>query len=185
MMSLKKLLSFSTAGLLLSGLAGVAHSEYGLNFPEPGSTTAQDIYDIHMLTTYIVTALLVLVFGFVFYSLYAHRKSKGFEADQNFHNSWFGHWSWVIVPVLVLGVDLTIAGKADRLSTRDEGDTQRIPPGGTPGYTVLTVRGEWQARPDLTVSAALENLTDEDYRVHGSGQNEPGLNAVVGLNWKF
>ena len=115
MMSLKKLLSFSTAGLLLSGLAGVAHAEYGLNFPEPGSTTAQEIYDIHMLTTYIVTVLLILVFGFVFYSLYAHRKSKGFEADQHFHKTWFGQWSWVLVPGLVLGVDLTIAGSAQKV----------------------------------------------------------------------
>jgi cytochrome c oxidase subunit 2 len=115
MMSLKKLLSFSTAGMLLSGLAGVAHAEYGLNFPEPGSTTAQEIYDIHMLTTYIVTVLLILVFGFVFYSLYAHRKSKGFEPDQHFHKTWFGNWSWVLVPGLVLGVDLTIAGSAQKV----------------------------------------------------------------------
>jgi cytochrome c oxidase subunit 2 len=114
-MSLKKLLSFSTAGLLLSGLAGVAHAEYGLNFPEPGSTTAQEIYDIHMLTTYIVTVLLVLVFGFVFYSLYAHRKSRGFEPDQHFHKTWFGNWSWVLVPAMVLGVDLTIAGSAQKV----------------------------------------------------------------------
>ncbi len=115
MMSLKKLLSFSTAGLLLSGLAGVARAEYGLNFPEPGSTTAQEIYDIHMLTTYIVTVLLVLVFGFVIYSLYAHRKSRGFEPDQHFHKTWFGNWSWVLVPGLVLGVDLTIAGSAQKV----------------------------------------------------------------------
>ena len=115
MMSFKKLLSFSIAGLLLSGLAGLAHAEYGLNFPEPGSTTAQEIYDIHMLTTYIVTALLVIVFGFVIYSLYAHRKSKGFEADQHFHKTWFGQWSWVLVPGLVLGVDLTIAGSAQKV----------------------------------------------------------------------
>jgi cytochrome c oxidase subunit 2 len=114
MMSLKKLLSFSTAGLLLSGLAGVARAEYGLNFPEPGSTTAQEIYDIHMLTTYIVTVLLILVFGFVFYSLYAHR-SRGFEPDQHFHKTWFGNWSWVLVPGLVLGVDLTIAGSAQKV----------------------------------------------------------------------
>ena len=34
-------------------------------------------------------------------SLYFHRKSRGYEADQNFHKSWFGQWSWVIVPVMV------------------------------------------------------------------------------------
>ncbi len=90
-----------------------AQAEYGLNFPPPAAGVAQEIYDIHMLTMTIATLLLVIVFAFVFYSLYFHRKSRGYVADQNFHNSWFGHWSWVIVPVLVLGVDLTIAGKAD------------------------------------------------------------------------
>ncbi len=90
-----------------------AKAEYGINFPQPAAGVAQEIYDIHMLTMTIATILLVIVFAIVFYSLYFHRKSRGYEADQNFHNSWFGHWSWVIVPVLVLGVDLTIAGKAD------------------------------------------------------------------------
>jgi cytochrome c oxidase subunit II len=90
-----------------------SRAEYGLNFPTPAANVAQEIYDIHMLTMRITTFLLVIVFAFVFYSLYNHRKSRGYQADQNFHNSWFGSWSWVIVPVLVLGVDLTIAGKAD------------------------------------------------------------------------
>ncbi|MEN8167329.1 MAG: cytochrome c oxidase subunit II [Pseudomonadota bacterium] len=101
--------------LLMIGLitASVAQAEYGLNFPEPAGAVAQEIYDIHMLTMQIATFLLIIVFAFVFYSLYFHRKSRGYQADQHFHTSWFGQWSWVFVPVLVLGVDLTIAGKAD------------------------------------------------------------------------
>lgn len=101
--------------LLFVGLAAAttAHAEYGVNFPEPAAGVAREIYDIHMLTMGIATALLVIVFAFVFYSLYFHRKSRGYQADQHFHTSWFGQWSWVFVPILVLGVDLTIAGKAD------------------------------------------------------------------------
>jgi cytochrome c oxidase subunit 2 len=92
---------------------GDAMAEYGLNFPEPAANVAQEIFDIHMMTMGIATFLLIIVFAIVFYSLYFHRKSRGYEADQEFHNSWFGNWSWVIVPMMVLGVDLTIAGKAD------------------------------------------------------------------------
>ena len=114
-MSPKNLLRSLCTCFLLLGLTGVAQAEYGLNFPEPGSTTAQDIYDIHMLTTKIVTVLLILVFGFVIYSLYYHRKSRGYEADQHFHKTWFGNWSWVLVPAMVLGVDLTIAGSAQKV----------------------------------------------------------------------
>ncbi len=80
---------------------------------------------------------------------------------------------------------LNAAEKADNLSTRDESDTQRIPPGGTPSYVTVTLRSGWKLSDTLTISAAIENLTNEDYRIHGSGQNEPGTNVVLGLDWKF
>jgi outer membrane receptor protein involved in Fe transport len=35
------------------------------------------------------------------------------------------------------------------------------------------------------LSLAVENLTDEDYRTHGSGVNEPGRNLVVALQTTF
>ena len=78
---------------------------------------------------------------------------------------------------------LSFADEQDQLSTRDKSDTDRIPPGGTPGYAVLTLRGGWHLSSRLSISAALENLLDEDYRVHGSGINEPGRNLVVSLFW--
>ncbi|OMH30439.1 cytochrome c oxidase subunit II [Motiliproteus sp. MSK22-1] len=93
--------------------SGHTRAEYGLNFPQPAASVAQEIYDIHMLTMQVATALLIIVFSFVFYSLYFHRKSRGYKADQKFHDTWFGHWSWIIVPALVLGVDLTIASNAN------------------------------------------------------------------------
>jgi hemoglobin/transferrin/lactoferrin receptor protein len=37
----------------------------------------------------------------------------------------------------------------------------------------------------LRLFAAVENITDKDYRVHGSGVNEPGTNAVLGLHLTF
>jgi cytochrome c oxidase subunit 2 len=91
-----------------------ARAELGLNFPQPAAGVAQEIYDIHMLTSSIAAILLVIIFGFVIWSLVHHRKSRGYVADQHFHESWFGHWSWVIVPVLVLGIDLTIAHSAQQ-----------------------------------------------------------------------
>lgn len=80
---------------------------------------------------------------------------------------------------------MNAAAKADRLSTRDKADTNRIPPGGTPAYIVPSIRGGWAATDHLTLTLALENLTDEEYRIHGSGVNEPGIHAVLGVsvNW--
>jgi len=79
----------------------------------------------------------------------------------------------------------TLAGKADKLNTRDRADDQRIPPGGTPSYQVFTLRGGWEFKPGWHLTAGLENLTDQAYRVHGSGQNEPGLSFVAALNAEF
>jgi len=79
----------------------------------------------------------------------------------------------------------TAAADADRLSTRDRGDTSRIPPGGTPGYAVLDLRAAWEATEHLTITAAVENLEDLDYRVHGSGLNESGRNLVLAAELKF
>ena len=80
---------------------------------------------------------------------------------------------------------LDAAEKADRLSADDERDTQRIPPGGTPGYAVLTLRGGVTVREDVALTLALENVADEDYRIHGSGVNEPGRNLVLQAEWTF
>jgi hemoglobin/transferrin/lactoferrin receptor protein len=75
------------------------------------------------------------------------------------------------------------ADDADRLSTRDEHDTSRIPPGGTPGYLVFHLAGGWKIGEHAALRLALHNLTDEDYRIHGSGLNRPGRNLVFGLSY--
>lgn len=77
------------------------------------------------------------------------------------------------------------AGLQDRLSANDKKDTQRIPIGGTPGYVVGMLHAGWQARENIELSCGLENLSDESYRSHGSGQNEPGFNAILGakITW--
>ncbi len=72
----------------------------------------------------------------------------------------------------------TMVNNQDRLSLRDRVDTQRIPTRGTPGYTIYSLRGGIKVNEHLNISIAAENLSDKSYRVHGSGQNEPGLNFI-------
>ncbi len=72
------------------------------------------------------------------------------------------------------------AAEENRLSGSDRGDNQRIPSGGTPDYIVYMLHGGWRAAECLELTAGLENISDEDYRNHGSGQNEPGFNAILG-----
>ncbi len=75
------------------------------------------------------------------------------------------------------------AGKQDRLSLKDTQDTTRIPPGGTPGYTVLTLRGGLELGRSLGLVLVVRNLTNADYRIHGSGINEAGLGLELAARY--
>ncbi len=74
----------------------------------------------------------------------------------------------------------------ERITVEDQAaDSQRIPTGGTPGYVTISLRAGWNVNEHLDLLCGVENLTNESYRVHGSGQNESGINGIFGLrlNW--
>ncbi|MCR9245892.1 MAG: TonB-dependent receptor [bacterium] len=77
------------------------------------------------------------------------------------------------------------AEDADKLSFGDLRDSSRIPPGGTPGFTVWHIRGGVNVSDNTTIDVLLENITDVDYRIHGSGQNRPGRNLIIGCATTF
>ncbi len=73
----------------------------------------------------------------------------------------------------------------ERLNASDQRDTQRIPPGGNPGFNWLALRGGCQITEHLSVNLALENLLDSEIRHAGSGSNEGGFGAVIGATVKW
>lgn len=75
--------------------------------------------------------------------------------------------------------------REDRLSLKDQTDTSRIPTDGTPSWNVVNLRGGVRIGERTRLGVSLENLFDENYRIHGSGQNEPGLNVVAVLEVAF
>lgn len=76
---------------------------------------------------------------------------------------------------------VTGAVAADRIHAADQAaDNQRIPTNGTPAYLVPAIYAGWKATDNLELSLGLENISDSDYRVHGSGNNEAGFNAILG-----
>ncbi|MEQ8765892.1 MAG: TonB-dependent receptor [Planctomycetota bacterium] len=72
----------------------------------------------------------------------------------------------------------------NRLSTADESDP-RFPIGGTPTWWTFNLRGAIELTKNLRVALALENIFDQRYRVHGSGLDAPGFNAVVQVEAMF
>jgi hemoglobin/transferrin/lactoferrin receptor protein len=78
------------------------------------------------------------------------------------------------------------ATDADRIHPADQAaDNQRIPTGGTPGYLAYRVQAGWQPIDALELTCGLENIANDDYRIHGSGQNEAGFGAIVGAKVKW
>jgi hemoglobin/transferrin/lactoferrin receptor protein len=81
---------------------------------------------------------------------------------------------------------LLAAATEDRVTAQDQdADKQRIPTHGTPGYIVASLHAGWQVNDHFDLTCGIENLMDEDYRNHGSGQNEPGLSGIIGarVSW--
>jgi hemoglobin/transferrin/lactoferrin receptor protein len=70
-------------------------------------------------------------------------------------------------------------------SEANGGDTQRVPPQGTPGYYVAGMRAGWQVCEYANIGVAVDNILDKDYRVHGSGNNEAGRNFIISLDMRF
>ena len=81
---------------------------------------------------------------------------------------------------------LLAAAREDRFTAADQAaDNQRIPTGGTPAYLVASIHGGYRVNDHLSLTVGLENLTDTDYRNHGSGQNNPGFNAILGATMRW
>ena len=72
-----------------------------LNMPQGVTEVSQAAYDIHMIMMWICTVIGIAVFGFMFYVMYAHRKSRGAVAA-NFHENHVVELIWTIVPALIL-----------------------------------------------------------------------------------
>ena len=82
-------------------------------------------------------------------------------------------------------ISLLVVGEANSLSLKDEVDASRIPSSGTPGYTLLGISGGRKLGESSSVFLAVENLSDTDYRVHGSGLNGTGRNFVISFSHTF
>ncbi len=83
-------------------LFAASHSWAGeINLQPPVTTIAGQIYDMHTLMLLICLVIFIAVFGVMFWSVYAHRKSRGAVAA-NFHENTTVEIAWTIVPVLIL-----------------------------------------------------------------------------------
>jgi cytochrome c oxidase subunit 2 len=91
------------AGIVGATLAASqsALADYAYNLQTPASKVAQDVFQLHNLIMLVCLGIFIVVFGAMFYSLYAHRKSKGHKAA-HFHENTMVEVVWTVIPFVIL-----------------------------------------------------------------------------------
>ena len=95
-----------SAGVLAASLSAVALANdmtTRYNLRTPASEIAENLYTLHNFLLVVCILICVAVFGVMFYSIYAHRKSKGHQ-PANFHESTTLEIAWTVVPFLIVVV---------------------------------------------------------------------------------
>ena len=86
--------------MLVPSLVG-AQDKAKWNLPEPHTSVARAMYDLHTLILIICLIIFVGVFGVMFYSVIKHRKSAGHDAA-HFHENTTVEILWTVIPFFIL-----------------------------------------------------------------------------------
>ncbi|MEX3971417.1 cytochrome c oxidase subunit II [Paraburkholderia caribensis] len=97
----------ASSGLLFAGAAHAIGDSPGgprvneINLQPPVTRIAEELYSLHTFMLILCTVIFIGVFGVMFYSMFAHRKSKGHKAA-HFHESTTVEIIWTIVPFIIV-----------------------------------------------------------------------------------
>ena len=141
-----------------------ALADWGLNMTQGVTPISKEIYDMHMLTLWVVTIIGILVFGVMFWSIFHHRKSKGVKASK-FSHSTTVEIIWTIVPTAII---IALAIPATKLLIKmDDTSEAKI--------TIKATGIQWKWKydyldEDITLYSSLDPKSQEVAQ-RDSGQN--------------
>ncbi len=115
--SRRGVLSRLISGITLAAVPVLAAADYQLNLPPPVSYIARRILDLHNLIFIICVVIFVIVFGFMFYAMVVHRKSRGHK-PATFHDNMTFEVVWTVIPFLIL-VGMAIPSTATLIEMTD------------------------------------------------------------------
>lgn len=127
-MLLKKLMT--VAGLTLASLAAnvpawaetpaAAHAKW--NMPVGVTEISRSVHSLHMTIFYVCCVIAVVVFGAMFYSVFAHRRSRH-PKPATFHESTLVEIIWTVLPFVVLiGMAIPATGTLVKMSDTSDSD---------------------------------------------------------------
>ena len=132
MTSIKSMLQKGLTFSLLLGFTRVAFA--AAMDVRPGVTEmSREIQDLHHLSLSIVVVIGILVFGIMFYSIYAHRRSKN-PKPADFHESTAVEVLWTLIPALIL-IGLAVPATRTLIEIEDNSDAD---------LTVLITGSQWK-----------------------------------------
>ncbi|HWY24600.1 MAG TPA: cytochrome c oxidase subunit II transmembrane domain-containing protein, partial [Nevskia sp.] len=97
------------------------------NMPKGVTAISREVWGLHMYVFWICVVIGIVVFGVMFYSLFAHRRSKH-PVPATFHESTTVEIIWTIVPFLIL-IAMAVPAAATLIKmydTRDADVTVKI-----------------------------------------------------------
>jgi cytochrome c oxidase subunit II len=118
---IKKLASLLAMGAALT--APAAHAEWALNMPEGITDISHSVYSLHMLMFWWCVGIGIFVFGWMIYSIFAFRKSRGAVADTKLVHNTKAEVIWTILPVLIL-ISMAVPAARTLIETDDASNTE-------------------------------------------------------------
>ncbi len=151
-----------TGAAMLALASPLARADYRLNFQDPVTPVAREIYDLHMLILWICVAIGVVVFGVMIYSMVKHRKSRG-AVPASFHENTRLEVVWTIIPFVIL-ISMAIPATKALLALEDTSDADL-----TVRITGLQWKWKYEYDADGTPVSYISSLKPEHLQARQKG----------------
>jgi cytochrome c oxidase subunit 2 len=126
------LVGWSSLALAVKDMPG-GPAVHQLNLADPGNAIARGQHLLHDVLMWVCVLIFIAVFSVMFYSMWAHRKSRGAK-PADFHESTTVEIVWTVVPFIIV-VGLGIAATGEVIAQKDTSN---------PDLTVKVTGYQWK-----------------------------------------
>ena len=149
-------------------------ADWTLNLREGATPISQEIYNMHMVTLWVVTIIGILVFAVMFWSIFHHRKSRGAKAAK-FSHSTTVEIIWTIIPTIII---ISLAIPATKLLIKMDDTSESA-------ITIKATGSQWKWKYDYLDGVGegitiYSNLDDKSKEV---SLRDSGLNPMEYENY--